>query len=103
MFDQRQLYKASGSQRPQNKRGYITMTNTVELKRKDGSKNTTGINPDCTMKEVMEFYSDNNFLSNEENQVVEITFFKGFKDMFAGCREHTVVAYYNDNVECYLF
>ena len=79
------------------------MVNTIELKFANGEKVTTGINPDCTTKEVKEFYSDSNFLRLQDNQVVEIKFFKGFKDMLAGEREFTSVARYNEDAQCYLF
>ena len=54
------------------------MVNTIQLKFANGETAITGINPDCTTKEVKEFYTDSNFLRLEENQVVEITFYKGF-------------------------
>ena len=79
------------------------MTNTIQLKFKNGSTATTGINPDCTTKEVKEYYSDQNFLKLEDEQVTEITFYKGFKDMLPGEKELTSVAYYDEKSQCYLF
>lgn len=79
------------------------MTNTIQVKLLNGEVLTTGINPDCTTKEVKEFYSDSNFLRLQEDQVVEIKFFKGFKDMLAGERELTSVARYDKDAQCYLF
>ena len=79
------------------------MVNTIQLKFANGETAITGINPDCTTKEVKEFYTDSNFLRLEENQVVEITFYKGFKDMLAGEKELISVASYNKAADCYMF
>ena len=79
------------------------MVNTIQLKFANGETATTGINSDCTTKEVKEFYTDSNFLRLEENQVVEITFYKGFKDMLAGEKELISVASYNKDADCYMF
>lgn len=79
------------------------MVNTIQLKFINGETTITGINPDCTTKEVKEFYTDSNFLRSEENQVVEITFYKGFKDMLAGEKELISVASYNKEADCYMF
>lgn len=79
------------------------MTNTIELKLSNGETVITGINPDSTTKEVKNYYSETNFLRLQENQVVEIKFFKGFKDMFVGEREFTSTARYDKDAECYLF
>ena len=79
------------------------MVKTIQLKFANGETATTGINPDCTTKEVKEFYTDSNFLRLEENQVVEITFYKGFKDMLAGEKELISVASYNKDADCYMF
>ena len=79
------------------------MVNTIQLKFANGETTVTGINPDCTTKEVKEFYTDSNFLRLEENQVVEITFYKGFKDMLAGEKELISVASYNKESDCYMF
>ena len=79
------------------------MVNTIQLKFANGETAITGINPDCTTKEVKEFYTDSNFLRLEENQVVEITFYKGFKDMLAGEKELISVASYNKEADSYMF
>ena len=79
------------------------MVNTIQLKFANGETATTGINPDCTTKEVKEFYTDSNFLRLDENQVVEITFYKGFKDMLPGEKELISVASYNKETDCYMF
>ena len=79
------------------------MVNTIQLKFVNGETTVTGINPDCTTKEVKEFYTDSNFLRLEENQVVEITFYKGFKDMLAGEKELISVASYNKEADSYMF
>ena len=83
------------------------MTNTIKITRKDGDTTTTGINPDCTTKEVKDYYSNQNFLcscqDSSYNQVVQIEFFKGFKDMLTGERSLTSIARYNNEAQCYLF
>ena len=79
------------------------MVNTIQLKFANGETAITGINPDCTTKEVKEFYTDSNFLRLEENQVVEITFYKGFKDMLPGEKELISVASYKKEADCYMF
>lgn len=83
------------------------MKNTIKITRKDGDYTVTGVNPECTTKEVKDYYSNQNFLCSCQdqnyNQVVQIEFFKGFKDMFSGERSFTSIARYDNKGQCYLF
>lgn len=72
----------------------------IKLKKVSGDVVETKINKDCTKKEVLEFYSDNNFLGfccdEQVDQVKEINFLGRFENDFAGMRESTVIAYKNE-------